>query len=379
MIHPDDEARLEQSKMSFGEHLNELRVALFKSITALFLGFVVGLLIGNDVARYIQTPLVKALREFYLVRAERHQREQVAELRARGQEAPPGFFSTKEELDREGLMPQEFLVSPDDLVPLLKDAFPDAKFDETPATAAVAAVAAPASDAAETPGAATDPPKPTVKLDRDKLLPLRIYLPIEDDPRLKVVALNSQEPFMTYIHTSFIVGLAIASPFIFYFIWQFVAAGLYRQEQSYVYTYLPMSLALFVAGAFLAFYFAFEPLLNFLLWYYDRMDIEPTLRLSEWISLVLLLPLGFGVSFQLPLVMLMLERIGIFTVDAYWRKWRAAVIVIAFVAMLLTPSPDPYSMLLMGLPLVALYFGGIWMCKHMPGAKRRRAALAATT
>jgi sec-independent protein translocase protein TatC len=65
--------------------------------------------------------------------------------------------------------------------------------------------------------------------------------------------------------------------------------------------------------------------------------------------------------------MLLLERIGVFTVKQYWSKWRAAIVIIAVIAMLLTPSQDPYSMLLMGVPLTGLYFAGIWMCKHMPG------------
>src|SRR5690606_36341522 len=108
-------------------------------------------------------------------------------------------------------------------------------------------------------------------------------------------------------------------------------AGLYRREQQYVYAFLPLSLGLFVGGALLAFFFAFEPLLDFMFWYFDRMGIQPDLRLTDWISFALLMPLAFGVSFQLPLVMLILERIGIFTVQAYLSKWRAAIVVIAII------------------------------------------------
>jgi len=78
------------------------------------------------------------------------------------------------------------------------------------------------------------------------------------------------------------------------------------------------------------------------------------------------LPLGFGISFQLPLVMLFLERIGIFSVETYLQKWRIAVLVISVLSMFLTPA-DPGSMLLMGVPLVVLYFGGILLCRTMPG------------
>ena len=331
--------------MSFGEHLEELRRAVFKSVLALFVGFLVGLYFGTDIVDYIQKPLRGALENFYLRQAEAKQAERVEELKARGE-----HIATAEELAKEGLLPEEIYLSYDDVAAAFKDRLPEVSKS--------IAESAPKQDNGEK--------EPSFQ--REDMIRLRVFRPMEEDARLKVIALGSQEPFAVYIRTSFMAGLVIAAPFIFYFIWQFVAAGLYRQEQSYVYTYLPISLALFVAGAMLAFYFAFRPLLDFLLWFCEAMHIDPNLRLSDWISFVLLLPLGFGVSFQLPLMMLLLERIGIFTVEQYWQKWRAAVVVIAVIAMLMTPSPDPYSMLLMGVPLVGLYFGGIWLCRYMPGS-----------
>jgi sec-independent protein translocase protein TatC len=98
------------------------------------------------------------------------------------------------------------------------------------------------------------------------------------------------------------------------------------------------------------------------------MGIDPDPRIDEWLSFVLLLPLGFGISFQLPLVMLFLERIGVFSVAAYVEKWRVAVLVIAVLSMLLTPA-DPGSMLLMAVPLIVLYFGGVLLCRFMPRRK----------
>jgi sec-independent protein translocase protein TatC len=74
---------------------------------------------------------------------------------------------------------------------------------------------------------------------------------------------------------------------------------------------------------------------------------------------------GFGISFQLPLVMYFLERIGIFTVESYLSKWRVSVLVIFVISMILTPA-DPISMLVMAVPLTALYFVGVAMCKYMP-------------
>src|SRR5262245_66412233 len=95
------------------------------------------------------------------------------------------------------------------------------------------------------------------------------------------------------------------------------------------------------------------------------MITAPDMRICEWFGFALFLPLGFGVAFQLPLVMLFLQRIGVMTVSGYLSKWRISVLVIAFASAILTPSPDPYSMMLMCGPLIALYFGGILLCKYL--------------
>jgi hypothetical protein len=80
------------------------------------------------------------------------------------------------------------------------------------------------------------------------------------------------------------------------------------------------------------------------------------------------LPLGFGIAFQLPLLMLLMNRLGIITVGTYLSKWRIAIMIIFVVAMVLTPA-DPISMLLMAFPLTFLYFVGIGLCQWMPGRR----------
>ena len=170
---------------------------------------------------------------------------------------------------------------------------------------------------------------------------------------------------MIWMKAGFVFGLLLASPVMFHQIWIFVAAGLYPHEKHYVYIFLPISLLLFFAGAALAFFAVFGPVLDFLFSFSRSMNIDPDLRLSEVMGFILLLPIGFGVSFQLPLVMLFLNRIGIFNVDAYLEKWRIAILAIFVVSMVLTPA-DPISMLLMACPLTVLYFLGIAMCKWMP-------------
>jgi sec-independent protein translocase protein TatC len=179
----------------------------------------------------------------------------------------------------------------------------------------------------------------------------------------ELTTLSVQESMVVYIKVSLLVSLIVASPYVFYQIWAFIAAGLYPHEKHYVHKYLPMSLGLFLAGVFLCQFAVIPKSIEALLWFNEWMGMTPDLRLSEWLGFAILMPLVFGVSFQTPLVMLFLERIGVMTVDAYVSGWRVAAMVLAVFAAMITPSVDALSMLFMWVPLVALYFLGIFLCR----------------
>ena len=195
--------------------------------------------------------------------------------------------------------------------------------------------------------------------------PVTITVPVWEKVDVRVQTLNAHEGFMIWIKAAFIGGIILSSPWIFYQIWQFIAAGLYPHERKYVYIYLPFSLFLFFGGAAMAFFVVMEPVLDFLFSYNRMMEIDPDPRISEWLGFVMFLPLGFGIAFQLPMVMLMLQRIGMFTIEVYVAKWRVAILVIFIASMFLTPA-DPLSMLMLAGPLTILYFFGIALCKFMP-------------
>jgi sec-independent protein translocase protein TatC len=199
---------------------------------------------------------------------------------------------------------------------------------------------------------------------RVNVLPLFAWRPV----KIRFQSLKAEEPFMVWMKAAIITGLVFASPYLILQIWLFVAAGLYPHEKNYVYLYFPISILLFVGGAALAFVFVFDPVLSFLFTFNRGMNAEFEPRIGEWLSFVLILPLGFGISFQLPLVMLFLHRIGIATLDFYVQQWRVAILIICVVSMVLTPA-DPISMLLMAVPLCFLYVLGIFMCKYMPSGK----------
>lgn len=207
--------------------------------------------------------------------------------------------------------------------------------------------------------------------EQSELMHVFLWRPAKEDPRVRAKSLSAHEAFSIYMKASFLLGAIISSPWVFFQIWSFVAAGLYRHERRFVYIFLPFSLALFFAGASLAFVYVFEPVLTFLFQFNQWMGIQLEPRISEWLSFVLILPLGFGVGFQLPLVMLFLERIGIFTLKDYYAQWRIAIVVIFVISAILTP-PDPSSQLMMAIPLSLLYFGGMALCKFFPRKTENR-------
>jgi sec-independent protein translocase protein TatC len=332
----------ESSKMTFGEHLEELRRALIKATLALIIGFLIGLVFGGNVVNYVQTPLKAALMDYRIRQAREEYLKQLAEQRTGNLAVPADLEAAADLFAKEGLVTEEHLVDPHELA------------------AQLAGLLGISMEQLELP---SRPPDHVVQ--REDLVRLKMYHRIEDDPRVRVIGLGVEEAFVVYMKAALVLGAIIASPFIFYFIWEFVGAGLYPHEKRYVHIFLPFSIGLFLAGAALAFFVVFRFVLAFLLTFNEWMGIDPEPRITAWLTFVLILPLGFGISFQLPLVMLFLERIGIFTIATYASNWRMSVLVICFIAMVLTPS-DPYSMMLMAGPLIFLYFFGIALCKLMP-------------
>ncbi len=382
MVKQPDDDLFSASTMTFGEHIEELRVCLGRALLGLLLGFMIGLVVASYVVAWIQTPLTSALQNHYIGKAID---DLTKEYSTEGQPLSPQvvqFIREKRfvfekiyveaaELRRVEDLLQGYEVRTDE-VDEINETADDATAPQThPISTAVEADAESIPSAADIGppidrGEASAGSQLVILGDRipaphPVLITARVWRPIDT----LVKALSAQEAFMIWLKAAFVSGLVIASPYIFYQLWLFVAAGLYPHEKQYVYLYLPISILLFLAGAGLAFFVVFEYVLAFLFGFNKMMNIDPDPRISEWLGFVLFLPLGFGIAFQLPLVMLFLHRIGMFTIEAYLEKWRIAVLVIFAIAMLLTPA-DPVSMLLMAMPLTALYFLGIAMCHWMP-------------
>ncbi len=367
--HDDEDDLFKHTSMSFGEHLEELRSALFKSVISLVIGFAIGLAFGSYIVGWIQAPLRAALEAYYQKEAMEYVNERV----------PPDLRDNeaiKELVYKDGLLPEDRYISTVEMLNALERRYPGVFSDVelkpmAPATPP-AGTAAAAPDGTDDPRAAED--NTLREFSKDDMIRLRIWRPMAEDERMTLDAIGVPEPFIIYMKASFLFGALISAPFVFYFLWQFIAAGLYPHEKRYIHVFLPVSVVLFLTGAALAFFFVFPPVLGYFFWIADSLGVQMRPRLSEWLSFVLLLPLGFGVAFQLPLLMLFLDRIHIFNTQVYLSKWRIAVLLMSIAAMVLSPGGDPYSMMMLLVPLVGLYFAGIALCKWLPQAGSRPSA-----
>lgn len=357
----------EGSSMSFGDHLEELRSCLFKALIWLGVGVAIGLYFGSDVVKFIEQPIQQALVRYY-------QKKSIARLEENLGIKLTDAQETKvlEELQDKDWAPVDIWVEPDEIKRLAN--YEPPKEGE------------PSDDATKLPEVDDEPKKedesPSGEKETDKDLDVRKalqdakVLPETEPIRMRTwqriepstEALRVEEVFMIWMKAGIVFGAILASPGIFWHLWQFVAAGLYPHEKKYVWIFMPFSLTLFFGGACIAYFLAFTPVLDFLFSFNLMTGIDPRPRISEWMGFVIMLPLGFGISFQLPLVMLLLNRIGLFSIEAYTANWRVSVLVIFFLSMILTPS-DPISMMLLAVPLSLLYFMGIGLCKWMPSTR----------
>jgi len=174
----------------------------------------------------------------------------------------------------------------------------------------------------------------------------------------RLQTLAPAEAFVAYMKVSFIAGLILTSPWVFYQIWMFVAAGLYPQERKYVHTAIPFSATLFVVGA-LFFLFIIAPLtLKFFLGFGDIVGTASNWTLQRYISFITVLMLVFGIAFQTPIAIFILVRTGLVSIATLRRVRKYVILGMAFVAAIATP-PDVISMISLLLPLFGLYELGI--------------------
>jgi sec-independent protein translocase protein TatC len=160
------------------------------------------------------------------------------------------------------------------------------------------------------------------------------------------------DPFFVRLKVCFVVGLIVSSPIWFYQLWAFIAPGLYTREKRWTFAFVGTAVPLFGLGGFFA-YLAMSRGLRFLLGL-TPADVRPLITIDTYFGYVMAMLLIFGLAFELPLVLVILNMAGAVS-HAFIRKHRRVMIFLVFVfAGAATPSPDPFSMLLLAIPCVVL-------------------------
>jgi sec-independent protein translocase protein TatC len=363
--YPDD--IFDDTRMTFGEHLEELRMRMIRAIMGLVVLMCVGFVldgigsatgnpkigVGRPMFDVITDPVETQVRDFYYRRNIKAQKDK---LEGRPQSAEDEVERIRKKLEEndnsltalnEGER-QVLLGAPKEMPVVIP-------------VEAFVPVFGPPKEGAPNEIATTIKVYPgylsSLSNQGDALVGAKGYL----------TTLSAQESLVVYFKVSIVCGIVLSSPWLLFQFWAFVGAGLYPHEKRYIRIIFLPSLVLFVAGVLLCQFVVLPGAVKALLKFNEWLRIDPDIRLNEWLGLALILPLVFGVSFQTPLVMIFLNRIGLFSAEDYLRKWRYACFILALFAALITPTPDIVTMGYLFVPMFGLYLVGIAFCYYFPG------------
>jgi sec-independent protein translocase protein TatC len=192
------------------------------------------------------------------------------------------------------------------------------------------------------------------------------------------------EAFWTYVRVGMFGALCLAFPFMAWQLWMFIAPGLYRHERSAFVPFLIATPVMFFTGAAFVYYIMLPYAIGFFLGFETpggegRLPIELQARVGEYLTFVMTLMFAFGFCFELPVLLILLGRVGIVSSEGLASARRYAIVAVVAVAAVVTP-PDPISQITLSVPLIGLYEISIWAVRLIErGRAKREAAEAAAS
>ena len=188
-------------------------------------------------------------------------------------------------------------------------------------------------------------------------------------PKLSMQSQQIQGQFVSAFKISFVVGTIASFPLVVWQLWSFVKPALNIKEVKRVQKSLFVVSVLFFTGVFFAYFLLVPVATNFLLTYSLNENIQNIITISSVTGFVSFMSLATGLVFELPVLIYILASIGLGTSDLLKKYWRYAAVIIFIIAGIATPSPDMFSQLLLGLPLMSLYVVGIQIAKRVEKRK----------
>lgn len=180
------------------------------------------------------------------------------------------------------------------------------------------------------------------------------------------------QAFFTYMKIAFFASLIITSPFIIYQVWKFISPALLPKEKKYVVPFVLSSTVLFLSGILFGYFVVLPTAFEFFV-SFNNQYLRAMISFSDYLSFLITFLLGFGVSFQLPILIYFLAKLGIVTDKLLSKNRKYAILLIFIVAAILTPSPDALSQILMAIPLLFLYEVSIFVAKF--AAKKKEVSV----
>ncbi|NWK57054.1 twin-arginine translocase subunit TatC [Verrucomicrobiaceae bacterium N1E253] len=193
------------------------------------------------------------------------------------------------------------------------------------------------------------------------------------DSRGKLVlmqALNPTEGFMLSMKLALFAGIIVSFPLLLYFILQFILPGLKQNEKKALWPALLIGFGLFTGGVLFSYFFVLPKVLDFFYNWSQEMGVTNEWRIGYYISFATQFTLIFGLSFELPVVVMTLVKLGILNYDMMRNTRSYAILAIVIIAALITPTPDAFTLLLLAGPMIVLYEICIWLA-FFHGKKER--------
>jgi sec-independent protein translocase protein TatC len=180
-----------------------------------------------------------------------------------------------------------------------------------------------------------------------------------------------------YLQVALLGGAILASPFILYQVWLFIAPGLYQKERRFVVPFMAATVGLFLGGASFGYFFVLPGAIKILILGFGH-DFTPMVTIEDYSGFFLSVILGLGISFELPILIFFLAMFGVVSPKFLWKNIRYAVLAVFLVAAVICPSPDPWTMCIYAVPMLALYCIGILVAWWVHPSRRKAKEEAAT-
>ena len=365
-----DDIREKLKSMSLGDHLEELRARMILAILGLFVGMVVCLFFGKVLIGVMSRPFEKEIAELEKKKIVTIQKKQ--EAAGVGKE-PQAVIVTYDPTNG-----YRTYVSFEEIGKLIEALQEDDTPPEDPNSASPTGK----------PDAEDSPLREAMLIAHHPTESFMVYTTTERLDRLRaewnesgaiiersvdgmtvgrpgtaqIVTHSPVEGFMVYIKVCMLFGLLITSPWVIWQIWAFVSAGLYQKEKRYVHVVSPISTVLFVTGSLFFMLLVAPMVMGFLIRFNAAMGVGSLWSLQKYINMVFSLTIVFGAAFQMPIVIVFAERLGLVSVETLAKNRKFVVLGLVIIAAMATP-PDIISQISLAIPLYGLYEASIIFCR----------------